>query len=135
MTDMIVITRPVFENLLRQYPQALLTLTRKIVKRAVSISKPNRPLKNNMVITLLPAQIGQPLGEFTQQLTTALATLGSTLSLDASHFEDLYGKKGASATPRDHPLSAVINAWLDEREREHEYTIYDVEPALDFLKS
>ena len=131
MTDMVVITRPVFENLLHQYPQALFTLTRKIVKRAVSISKPNLPLKNNMVITLLPAQIGQPLGEFTQQLTTALATLGSTLSLDASHFEDLYGKNGASATPLDHPLSAVINAWLDEREREHEYTIYDVEPALD----
>jgi predicted acylesterase/phospholipase RssA/CRP-like cAMP-binding protein len=131
MTDMVVITRPVFENLLRQYPQALFTLTRKIVRRAVSASKPNIPLKNNMVITLLPTQVGQPLSEFTQQLTAALATLGSTLSLDAARSEDLYGKKGASATPLEHPLSAVINAWLDEREREHEYTIYDVAPVLD----
>jgi len=131
MTDMVVITRPIFENLLRQYPQALFTLTRKIVRRAVSASKPNVPLKNNMVITLLPTQVGQSLGEFTQQLTAALTTLGSTLSLDAARFEDLYGKKSASATPLDHPLSAVINAWLDEREREHEYTIYDVAPVLD----
>jgi predicted acylesterase/phospholipase RssA/CRP-like cAMP-binding protein len=131
MTDIVVITRPVFENLLQQYPQALFTLTRKIVQRAVSISKPTIPLKNNMVITLLPAQVGQPLGEFTRQLTAALATLGSTLTLDAARFEDLYGKKGASATPLDHPLSAVINAWLDEREREHAYTLYDVALGLD----
>ena len=34
LTDMIVITRPIFENLLQQYPQALITLTRKIVQRA-----------------------------------------------------------------------------------------------------
>lgn len=131
MTDMVVITRPVFENLLEQYPQALFKLTRKIVRRAVSISKPNAATKNNMVITLLPVQVGQPLDKFAKQLTVALSTLGSTLSLDASRFDQLYGKKGASETPLDHPLSAVINAWLDERESEHQYTVYEVMPVLD----
>lgn len=131
MTDMVVITRPVFENLLQQYPQALFNLTRKIVRRAVSISKPNAAVKSNMVVTLLPAQVGQPLDEFARQLATALSTFGSTLSLDASRFDQLYGKKGASETPLDHPLSAVINAWLDERESEHQYTVYESAPVLD----
>jgi predicted acylesterase/phospholipase RssA/CRP-like cAMP-binding protein len=131
MTDMVVITRPMFEKLLEQHPQALLNLTRRIVRRAVSISKPNAATKNNVVITLLPAQVGQPLDQFAKQLTAALSTLGSTLSLDASRFEQLYGKKGASETPLDHPLSAVINAWLDERESEHQYTVYETAPVLN----
>ena len=131
MTDMIVITRPVFEKLMRQYPQALFNLTRKIVRRAVAISKPAAAVKNNMVITLLPVRAGQSLDKFAEQLTDALSTLGSTLSLDAVRFDQLYGKKGTSETPLDHPLSAVINAWLDERESEHHYTIYEVTPVLD----
>jgi predicted acylesterase/phospholipase RssA/CRP-like cAMP-binding protein len=130
MTDMVVIARPIFENLLEQFPQALFNLTRKIVRRAVSISKPDAASKNNMVITLLPAQVGQPLDRFAKQLTIALSTLGKTLSLDASRFDQLYGKKGASETPLDHPLSAVINAWLDEREREHQFTVYEVASVL-----
>jgi len=128
-TDMIIITRPVFENLLHQYPQVLITLTRKIVRRAVSIGKPD--IKNSMVITLLPIRVGQPLGEFAEQLANSLSALGSTMSLNPARFDQLYGKLGASETPLNHPLSAVINAWLDERERQHHYTIYESTSVLD----
>lgn len=130
LTDMVVITRPVFESLLEKHPQALLALTRKIVQRAVAVSKLNA-VKHNMVIALLPAQVGQSLEDFTMQFAAALSTLGPTLSLNAERFESLYGKRGIADTPVNHPLSAVINAWLDEREREHAHTIYDVAPALD----
>ena len=131
LTDMIIITRPVFENLLQQYPQVLIHLTRKIVRRAVSISKPNVAKKNNTVITLLPVRFGQDTDTFVKQLSKSLSALGSTLLLGAEGFDQLYGKKGASETPLDNPLSLVINAWLDERERGHDYTIYDVQPVLD----
>jgi predicted acylesterase/phospholipase RssA/CRP-like cAMP-binding protein len=130
-TDMIIITRPVFENLLEQYPQVLIHLTRKIVRRAVDTSKPKSPHLDNMVIALLPIQIGQSVSSFSEQLTEALSTIGSTLWLNSSRFDQLYGKSGASETSLDHPLSAVINAWLDERERDHHYTIYEVEPVLN----
>jgi predicted acylesterase/phospholipase RssA/CRP-like cAMP-binding protein len=131
LTDMIVVTRPVFEKLLQEYPQVLIHLTRKIARRAIAVSKPHAATKNSMVITLLPVRFEQKLDEFVEELTGALSALGPTLSLNAEHFEQLYGKKGASETPPNHPLSAVINAWLDEREREHHYTIYDVSPALN----
>lgn len=131
LTDMIIITRPVFEDLLQQYPQVLIHLTRKIVRRAVSISKPNAAKKKNTVIALLPVRFGQDTDIFVKQLDQTLSTLGSTLSLGADGFDQLYGKKGASETSLDNPLSLVINAWLDERERGHDFTIYDVQPVLD----
>jgi len=131
LTDMVMITRPVFENLLRQYPSALIPLTRKIIKRTVAIHRHQETSRGCTVIAVLPAQLDPESDGFIRQFSEALSTIGPTLSLNAGQFEQLYGKKGASETPLDHPLSAVINAWLDEREREHAYTIYDVSPALD----
>ncbi len=131
LTDYLVISRPVFEELLSQYPQAMVNLTRQIVRRAASFSKPVPFAEESIVVTLLPLRPGQSLREFAEYLTSALSGLGSTLFIDAAHFDQLYGKSGASATPLDHPLSLVINAWLDEREREHKYTIYEATPPLD----
>lgn len=130
-TDLIVISRTVFEGLICQFPQALLNLTRQIVRRATTIGQPVSAAENNLVITLLPTRPGQRLEAFAGQLVEALTLLGPTLLLDSARFEQLYGKTGASATPLDHPISLVINNWLDEREREHAHTIYDVSPGLD----
>jgi predicted acylesterase/phospholipase RssA len=114
-----------------QYPQALLNLTRQIVRRASAINKADPSMENNIVITLLPRRIGQDLGDFAKQLTDSLAVFGSAICMNAEHFERLYGKTGASETPPDAPLSLVINAWLDEREREHKYTIYEASPGMN----
>ena len=131
MTDLLVITRQVFEDLLCQYPQVLLNLTRRIVRRVTGSERSVSNAESSFVITLLPTQPGQRLEAFAGQLAEALTGLGPTLLLDSSRFEQLYGKAGAAATPLDHPLSLVINGWLDEREREHACTIYDPSPALD----
>lgn len=131
LTDYLVIKRPVFEELLRQYPQAMMSLTRQIVRRAASISKPVPFSEDSIVITVLPLCVGQPLADFTEQLMHSLNALGATLFIDAARFDQLYGKPGASSTPLDHPLSLVINAWLDEREREHKFTLYEAASPLD----
>ncbi|HMB25171.1 MAG TPA: cyclic nucleotide-binding domain-containing protein [Anaerolineales bacterium] len=130
LTDYLVIRRPVFEELLRQYPQAMMSLTRQIVRRSASISKPVPFSEDSIVITLLPLCVGQPLADFTEQLTHSLNALGATLFIDAARFDQMYGKPGASSTPLDHPLSLVINAWLDEREREHKFTLYETASPL-----
>jgi predicted acylesterase/phospholipase RssA/CRP-like cAMP-binding protein len=130
-TDMIVVSRKVFEDLLCQYPQALLNLTRQIVRRSTAVGKHAVAPEANMVVTLLPVRPGQDLGRFSGLLADSLSAFGPALTLTAGRFEELYGKAGASGTPLDHPLSPVIDAWLDEREREHAFTLYDVSPALD----
>jgi predicted acylesterase/phospholipase RssA/CRP-like cAMP-binding protein len=130
-TDLIVITRPVFENLICQYTDVLLNLTRQIVRRTISQDKPVSIRENNIAIALLPIQVGQMVDKFAEQLSEALTSNGTTMLLNAQRFEDLYGKAGVSGTPRDHPLSLVINVWLDERERDNKYTLYQAEPVLD----
>ncbi len=109
-TDMIVITREVFENVMGEYPQALVALSRQIAKRSVSLQRAMPIVEKNVVITLLPVQVGQEVDAFARQLTGELAAFGSTLSLDAQRFEQLYGKPHASRTPLDHPLSLVIDS-------------------------
>ncbi len=131
LTDYLVISRAVFRDMLDQYPQAMIHLTRQIVRRSASISKRVQFSEDSIVVTLLPLRVGQSLGEFAGQLMRSLTGLGPTLFIDPARFDLLYGKVGASSTPLDHPLSLVINAWLDEREREHKYTIYEATPPLD----
>lgn len=131
LTDLVVITRPVFESLLCQHPQALLKLTRRIIRRELRLSQSVLPGAGALVITLLPVQPAQPLGDFAHQFVDAFASQGSSLLLDASCFEQMYGKPEAAQTPLDHPTSLVINAWLDERERQHQVVIYEASPALE----
>ncbi len=130
-TDFIVISRKVFDDLICQYSDVLLNLTRQIVQRAISRDKPVAVREHSMAIALLPLHAGQELDDFADQFAAALTSLGSTLLLNSRRFEDLFGKAGVSATPLDHPLSMVINVWLDEREREHKYTLYQADPILD----
>jgi predicted acylesterase/phospholipase RssA/CRP-like cAMP-binding protein len=130
-TDLLVITRPVFENLICQYTDVLLNLTRQIVRRAISQDKPEAVWDNNIAIALLPIRVGQELEEFSEQLSEALTSLGSTVLLNSRRFESLYGKTGVAGTPLNHPLSLVINVWLDERERDNRYSLYQADATLD----
>jgi predicted acylesterase/phospholipase RssA/CRP-like cAMP-binding protein len=130
LTDVIVLTRQVFEGLLCQYPQALLKLTRRIVRRELLISQSMLPEVSAQVITVVPIAPGQSLDEFSRQLADSLNSHGSMLFLDPHRFEQLYGKSGAAQTPLDHPTSLLVNAWLDERERQHKYVIYEALPVL-----
>jgi len=129
-TDLIVITRPVFENLLNQYPQILLKLTRRIIKRELQINQSATGGANALVVAVLPVDPRQALDEFSRQLAKALTTLGSTLVWNPERFEASYGKPGAAQTPLDDPTSLVINSWLDEHERQQQYVIYEIPEPL-----
>lgn len=131
-TEVIVINRKVFEDLLCQFPQALLKLTRKIIQRSrrTNLSTPVRI--GAQVIAVVPLRPGGGgMGEFGRQLADSFSSLGSTLFLDAARFEQFYGKLGTSQTPQDHPANLLIDTWLDEREGEHRYVIYEATPTLD----
>ncbi len=131
LTDVIVISRAVFEGLLCQSPELLLRLTRRIVQRELLLSQEARPSVSAQVIAVLPARPGPAASAFARQLADSLQSLGGTLYLDPSRFDMLYGKPGAAQTPLGSPASLLIDTWLDERERAHPYAVYDTQPALD----
>lgn len=130
-TDLIVITRSIFEDLTSQYPLALLNLTRQIARRSAATNKPAPCVEDHFVIALLPSRVGQALDEFAKQFTDSLTVFGPVQFLSATSFNELYGKEGAAETPLDASQSVMIKSWLDQRERENKYTIYDVSPGID----
>lgn len=131
LTDVIVITRTVFEGLLCQSPEMLLRLARRIVQRELLISKDALPAVSAQVIAVIPAHPGPLSSAFARQMADALQALGGTLYLDPARFDSLYGKPGAAQTPLDAATSLLVDTWLDERERQHEYAVYDTQLALD----
>jgi predicted acylesterase/phospholipase RssA/CRP-like cAMP-binding protein len=131
LTDLLVISRAVFEGMLCQVPEVLLKLTQKILRRQLHILQAAPAGIGALVITLIPARPEQQLNDFAIQLEQAFSALGKTLVLNANRFEQLYGKPGASQTALDHPTSLVVNAWLDEREQENRFVIYEALPAFD----
>jgi predicted acylesterase/phospholipase RssA/CRP-like cAMP-binding protein len=130
-SEVVVITRSVFEKLLRTHPQILLGLTRRIIRRELQITQPAAHRVSALVITVLPAHPDLDLGEFSRQMAESLDGLGSTLLWDPAHFDELYGKPGASQTPLAHPTSAMLNAWLDDYAQQVQYVVYTVPQPLD----
>ncbi len=130
-SEVIVISRAVFEGLLKQHPEALLKLTRRIIRRELQVTAPAAQKVSALVIAVLPIHPARSLGDFSRQLKQAFAVLGPTLDWDPDRFDQAYGKPGASQTPLEHPTSPLINVWLDEVERQHQYVIYSVPQPLD----
>ncbi|HNT54355.1 MAG TPA: cyclic nucleotide-binding and patatin-like phospholipase domain-containing protein [Anaerolineaceae bacterium] len=141
LTDIIVISRQVFEDLLCRFSQSLLRLTRQIIQRELMVSKAASKPVGAQVIAVVPlptgmsrlgvAPTGMAMTEFSAQLAETMAGLGSTFFLDAARFDASYGRPGASGTPIDHPTSLLLDTWLDEHERRHQYALYDTGPSLD----
>jgi len=132
LTDLVAVSRPVFESLICQYPQAVLNLTRRIVRRQRLIDQSVLLGSSAMVICVLPVCSGltleSPHSQFARQLAETFNSLGCTLLVDPARFESWYGKPGASRTPLDHPTSLMINAWLDEKECQQQFVIFDTTP-------
>lgn len=129
LTDVVAISRPVFESLICQYPQAVLNITRRIVHRQRLIDQSTLWGSGALVICVLPCRsrlpAESPEGQFAGWLASAFNGLGCTLLLDPEEFDEWYGKPGASRTPLNSPSSLMINAWLDEKECKQQFVVYD----------
>jgi predicted acylesterase/phospholipase RssA/CRP-like cAMP-binding protein len=130
-TDLISISRETFEELLEQQPRIVLKLTRRIIHRELHVAQSPVPEMSARVIAVVPLHPHLAMNDFSRELAAALEQQGSTFLLDAASFDDLYGKTGSSQTPLDHPESLLINTWLDEREQEHQFAIYNTQPVLN----
>jgi lysophospholipid hydrolase len=134
LTDVISFSRPVFESLMCQYPQAILKITRRIIHRQRLIDQSVILHSSALVICVVPTRpdLGShsPQSSFARQLVEALNHYGCSLLFDPARFEEWYGKPGASRTPLDHPTSLMINAWLDEQECHQQFVVFDTSPDV-----
>jgi predicted acylesterase/phospholipase RssA len=70
---------------------------------------------------------GAPTSEFSRRLTAALAGLSSSVHIDAATVEDLMHEDGISGVREDTEESSRLSAWLDARESNRRFTVYETD--------
>ncbi len=124
-TDVVYLTKSVFEELTRQRPEWLRKIALTLVLRQQQLLNQTKPLPpTTLNIVLMPASQSVDTNMFARQLGAALEKSGSALLLDSSRFDELYGRPDASQTPPGAPENAAITAWIGEMEAKYTYLLF-----------
>jgi lysophospholipid hydrolase len=130
-TDLVEMTRPVFESLNRDHPQIMFEITRLIVERqkqAIRISADERPY--GLTMAVFPAgQEPFSLEDFAGRLKESLSHYGPTIEYTSQSYDGAIGRAGMSQLELDDPLSIVANDWIQDQERQFRHILFvaDVE--------
>ena len=122
-SDLVMFERSAFDRLMAKYPQALMALTKLVVKRLRQTQSDNPPDEGVRIIGLLPAGPDVPLDEFAQQLTAALAPYGTSQCLRSEDVDGLLGTPGIARTPADDPGAARIAGLIDAEEARSRFVV------------
>jgi len=124
-TDVVRMSREMFERAVEAYPAFMGRMTRVIVERQQRLVTKQRPTgQRNLTLAVLPAQAGVDAAAFARELAESMGRFGSALALDGEGFDREYGREGASASEPDDPSTAGIVSWLGEMEAGHSYLIF-----------
>lgn len=125
-TDVVEMTRPVFEALTREHPRAMAEIARIVVQRQKRALRPETiPSPRALTLAVFPAGPDSvPLADFARQLQDSLAAFGPTALFSSETFDAAYGKPGAAQTDLDDALSIVLNHWQQEQEQHYRHILY-----------
>ena len=118
-------TRPVFERLSHQHPQAMLFITRLLIRRLQRTSGYARESFERSNIVVLPISPIVDSAEFTGQLVKALRAHGETLYVNSARLDSFLGVPGFAQTPAASPFDLALDAGLDDRESGVRYAVYE----------
>ena len=130
-----VITRSLFENLKRQYPEVMTRLARIALRRVQrQAATPGafhaRDAVGFAVLPVGAPRGGVPLAAFAERLASALSARGTTLHLSSARLEKLLAAPGiaqVNALDPSEPTAAGVAAWLQRQEQSHCYMIYEAD--------
>lgn len=125
-TDVVEMTRAVFEELTSQHPRAMTEIARTIVMRQKRTLRvvPSDP-RGALTLAIVPAgPAGAPLAEFAGRLRDTLAAHGTTALFTSNEFDAAYGKPGAAQTEADDALSILLNSWLQDQETRYRHIVF-----------
>lgn len=124
------VSQQVFDRFLHHYPEVMMSIARKCVKRLMD-QKSNLHIKKSSgrCIAIVPAGKFEKVSEFSKILQKALSCYGETLLLDQHTFNELYNP-GAAQIPLKSDKNAKIISWLYELEMKYKYIIYETDSTL-----
>ena len=130
-----VITRPLFENLKRQYPEVMTRLARIALRRVQRRAATPDAFYASDAVSFAVVPVGAPRGgvplaAFSERLALALAAGGTTLHLSSARLEELLCRPGiaqADVGSSSEPTAAGVADWLRRQEQSHSYVIYEAD--------
>jgi len=127
-SDVVGISRQVYEELVAVHPGFLQAVTRLIIERSRRIAAQPPSIGRSVVtIALQSLDSALPLGDLAQQLADELSSFGPTLRLDSQRFDSLFGKAGASQVAPEDTLNYSVANWLHEQENHYKFVLYELD--------
>jgi CRP-like cAMP-binding protein len=128
-SNLVRITPPRFQRLIRQHPSLLINITRVIIERQQRLMYGSSAEKTGqLTLVVIPAAVNIDALQFAEHLSTAFARCGSTLVLDSGRFDERYGEELASQTEVDDVGNTAIVAYMNELDLAGHYIIYVADP-------
>ncbi len=120
-----------FFELSEAHPRTMFSITRSMIQRYQRGSGQEFDAsKQGMNLTLIYiGELGRRI-HFAELLTNGLIEYGKALHLSSRRFDQHFGKKDAAQTPSDHAADIAIISWLNDREVEYDYVVYEVDREL-----
>ncbi len=127
-TNVVKLSKAVFDELMELYPRQMMQITRIIVKRQLRQQAIHSHHLRATTIAVVPIDQAVPLDDFVHQLQMAMTQLGPTLWLNSDRLENQYGQSGAANIALEHPANVTLTHWLSERETKYQYILYQPDP-------
>lgn len=128
--DLVSISQPAFDEIIKKYPQVMRTITKVLINR---LARRNRevPSKGSVTnITVIPASYNAPVHEFSVRLSKALSLHGKVLHITGRLVCDKFGTSLLRDPVPKETLQVKLAAWLDEQETKYPFIIYEADPSL-----
>ena len=122
--DLVKLSTTAFEKLAQKYPQLMMAITKLVVQRSRQDIRSTSKKGHISNITIVPLNSKVLSTEFCQRITKKLANFGPTLYLNSQRLDNFMDIPKASQITKNSPHSIRLNAWLDEQESQHRFTIY-----------
>jgi len=116
-----------FQLFAEKYPQILFHLTKNIIQRLKMASTGKRRRDDIEKVAVITLGRDIPITEFTTRLQSAVGPSEVVLSLNSTVVDNELETPGISQLPDDDPNSMRLIAWLDDREFNHRYVLYETD--------
>jgi len=126
-------SRKNFERIAAGQPALVMSLARMMVEQTRKAGPGHGSVSSShgrsTSLTIVPADDQVDVTEFARRLEGALSKLGSTLHLCRENLPQLSGLKIDFEATTDDPSQLRLAGWLDEREYQHRFVLYQCEPG------
>jgi CRP-like cAMP-binding protein len=120
-------SKPTVERIVAKYPQVMSYVTRVVINRLRQHIRLPSEASSVTSIAVIPAGSDVRLGNFANRLALALSAIGPTLHLNSQRLDILLEAPGMAQTPADNPNDVRLSVWLDEKETQSRFVLYEAD--------